>query len=86
MGERKTTGTIVSAKLCWWFKINTRPVRVRALDGAAFPQIIKIRYSVDGQEYVRRKFLRPTSAPLSAGATVKVFYQEINPKEFRIEI
>lgn len=84
--KEKTTGTVVSAKLCWWLKINTRPVRAHALDGAAFPQIIKIRYSVNGHEYVKRKFLRPTRAPLSAGTTVKVFYQESNPKEFRIEI
>ena len=86
MGEIKTTGVIISAKTCWWLKINTKAIRVHALDGSVFPQILKVRYTANGEERTKRKLLRPVRAPLSVGTTVKVFYQENSPNKFRIEI
>lgn len=73
MGEIKTTGVIISAKTCWWLKINTKAIRVHALDGSVFPQILKVRYTANGEERTKRKLLRPVRAPLSVGTTVKAF-------------
>ena len=54
---RRTTGTIISAKKQWWLKINKKPIRKGPLDGAVFPYIIKVRYMVDGKEYIKRKWI-----------------------------
>ena len=42
--DQKTVGTVVSVKKQWWLKVNTKPVRMHALDGATFPHIIKVSY------------------------------------------
>lgn len=85
-GEIKTTGKVVSAKTCWWLKICTKAFRIHALDGAAFPQVLKVRYKVNGEDRTKRKLLMPTRTPLSEETVVKVFYQVNNPNKFRIEI
>ena len=48
--QKKTTGTIVSVKKQWWLKINKKPVRSGPLDGAAFPHVVQVKYTVDGKE------------------------------------
>ena len=40
--EQKTIGTVISVKKQWWLKVNTKPVRMHALDGATFPHIKKL--------------------------------------------
>ena len=52
---QRTTGTIISVKKQWWLKINNKPIRKGALDGAAFPYVIKVKYVVDGKEYIKRR-------------------------------
>ena len=55
--ENKTIGTIISVKKQWWLKVNTKPVRMHALDGATFPHIVTVKYTVDGNEIVKKKWL-----------------------------
>ena len=55
--DKETTGTVISVKKQWWLKINTKSVRLHALDGAIFPHIIKVEYTVDGQTYTKRKWI-----------------------------
>lgn len=52
--DKETTGTVISAVKQWWFKVNMKPVRMGALDGAAFPYIIKVQYVADGNTYTKR--------------------------------
>ena len=33
--DKETLGTVVSVKKQWWLKINTKPVRMHALDSAS---------------------------------------------------
>ena len=40
--EKETTGTVISVTKQWWLKVNRKPVRTHAMDGAAFPHIIKV--------------------------------------------
>ena len=54
----KTIGTVVSVKKQWWLKINTKPVRAHAFDGAIFPHIVKVMYCVDGIKYYKKKWIR----------------------------
>ena len=44
--EKETTGTVISVTKQWWLKVNRKPVRTHAMDGAAFPHIIKVKYTI----------------------------------------
>ena len=59
--ENKTIGTIISVKKQWWLKVNTKPVRMHALDGATFPHIVTVKYTVDGNEIIKKNGLNPLS-------------------------
>ena len=45
--DKQTAGTVVATTKQWWLKVNRKPIRMHALDGAEFPYIIKIEYTVD---------------------------------------
>ena len=49
--EKETMGTVISVIKQWWLKVNRKPARVHAMDGAAFPHIIKVKYTIDGKDY-----------------------------------
>jgi hypothetical protein len=41
--EKETMGTVISVTKQWWLKVNRKPVRAHAMDGAAFPHTIKVK-------------------------------------------
>ncbi len=41
--EKETMGTVISVIKQWWLKVNRKPARVHAMDGAAFPHTIKVK-------------------------------------------
>ena len=55
--EKEITGKVTGVAKQWWLKVNTKPIRLKFMDGAVFPHIIKVVYSVDGKEYTKRKWL-----------------------------
>ena len=79
-----TTGTVVSVKTQWWLKINTKMFRLHALDGAIFPHIIKVKYLVDGQEYVRRKWILTKNRVPEKGDAVGVLYDDRKPERIKL--
>ena len=81
---KETSGTVVSVARQWWLKVNTKPVRMGASDGAAFPHIIRVRYTVDGQEYYKRKWLGAGQYVPLVGTAVTVSYNAENPKKAKI--
>ena len=81
---RRTTGTIISAKKQWWLKINKKPIRKGRLDGAAFPYIIKVRYMVDGKEYIKKKWIGTEYPVPVEGDTVQLAYEEDHPEKTKI--
>jgi len=82
--EKQTSGTVVSVKKQWWLKVNTKPVRMHALDGATFPHIIKVRYVVYGTEYFKRKWIRACNQPPEIGAEMTVLYDENKPSRSKV--
>ena len=82
----RTTGTVISVAKQWWLKVNTKPIRLHALDGATFPHIIRVKYMVDGTEYIKRKWIHAGYRVPTVGSTVKVFYRAEKPSKARIEI
>lgn len=77
--EKETVGRITEVKKQWWLKINTKSVRLGPLDGAAFPYIIKVEYTVDGTVYSRRKWLGAGCTPPLVGTKVTVSYPADKP-------
>ena len=80
----ETAGIVITVSKQWWLKVNTKPVRLHALDGATFPHIIKVEYVVDGVPYVKRKWIKACHTPPCVGSTVTVQYDSDNPKKARI--
>ncbi len=84
MQQRETTGTVVSVARQWWLKVNTKPIRTGPSDGAVFPHIIKVVYSVDGAEYSKRKWIGAGSPVPGKGSGVKVLYDAEKPSKAKI--
>ena len=82
--DKETMGTVLSVATQWWLKVNTKPVRKHALDGATFPHIIKVQYTVDGKTYIKRKWIGANSQPPVAGSSVTVLYYGNNPNKAKI--
>lgn len=82
--EKTVKGTVVSVKKQWWLKVNTKPFRTHALDGAEFPYIITAQYSVDGKEYKVKKWIKAGYPVPELNSNVLVVYNEDNPKKGRI--
>lgn len=82
--EKEASGTVVSVSRQWWLKVNRRPARLHPLDGAEFPHVVKIRYTVGGTEYACRKWIGAGIPPPHAGDAATVFYRENCPARARM--
>lgn len=79
-------GTVVSAKTCWWLKINTKPIRTSSMDGAAFSHIISFRYDVDSVEYRGRQYVSWTDCCPVINETIDVYYDVSKPSVYAVDI
>ncbi len=84
--HKETTGTVVSAARQWWLKINTKPARLHALDGAIFPYVIKVRYTVEGKEYTCRKWIPAGDLVPDNDSAVTVSYRKDKPSKATVII
>ncbi len=79
--EKETMGTVASVAKQWWLKVNTKPVRMNGMDGAVFPYVIKIKYTVAGKEYTKRKWIGAGKPVPPVGSSVKLYYYEDKPQK-----
>lgn len=82
----KTTGTVARVSRQWWLKVNTKAVRLTAGDGAQYPHIVTVKYTVNNKEYTKRKWLTSGTPTPTPGSTVTVSYDENTPAKSVIEI
>lgn len=82
--EKETMGTVISVAKQWWLKVNTKPVRMHALDGAVFPHVIKVKYTVDGNDYTKRKWIHAGHPVPSIGSAVKIIYCADKPARAKV--
>lgn len=82
--EEKTTGVVISVKKQWWFKVNTKPIRTGALDGAVFPHIIKVKYTAEGREYTKSKWIGAGKDTPDVDSAVSVIYRKDKPSKAKI--
>ncbi len=79
-------GTIKKVTKCWWIKVNTKPVRLHALDGAVFPYIMTFTYTVNGIEYKKRKYIGLRADAIGIFGNVDVYYDKEKPSRCAIKI
>ena len=82
--DQETVGTVISVQKQWWLKINTKPVRSSPLDGAIFPHIIKVQYTVDGKIYTKKKWVGATYPVPAVGSSVTVLHCAEKPGKAKI--
>ena len=70
--EKETMGTVISVTKQWWLKVNRKPVRAHAMDGAAFPHTIKVKYTIDGKDYICRNGLAQETKSLTREQRLKL--------------
>ena len=79
-------GTIQKVTKCWWIKVNTKPVRLHALDGAIFPHIMTFTYTVNSIEYTKRKYIGLRADAIGIFGTVDVYYDKEKPSRCAIKL
>lgn len=82
----KADGRVAKVHTCWYIKVNTKPVRLHALDGATFPHIVTVAYEVDGTEYTVRRFLAAGLRCPGVGEYAAVYYDPERPKRGEVDL
>ena len=83
--QGRTMGTILSAKKQWWLKVNQKAIRTGGpLDGAAFPYIVKVLYTVNGKNYTKWKWIGSSHPVPVAGGTLYLAYDMDKPERIKI--
>ena len=80
----QTEGTVTEVKTCYWLKVNTKPVRCSAIDGALFPHIIHFTYSVDGQAYKGKRYVNWNKRCPVKGEKITVHYEREKPEKYAV--
>ena len=80
------SGVVTGMKTCWWLKVNTRPVRAHALDGAVFPHIVHFSYTVNGQGYTGSRYVSRKKLCPHINEPVVVYFDSSNPSKCTIDI
>ncbi|MBR5658928.1 MAG: sugar ABC transporter permease [Lachnospiraceae bacterium] len=81
--ECKTEGTVISVKKQWWCSIRTKAFRTGPLDGTVFPHIVKVKYTVDGKEYTKRKWIHAGQPVPEVGGSVQLTYDSDKPSKVK---
>ena len=82
--DKETVGSVRSVAKQWWLKVNRKPVRTGAMDGATFPHIIKVQYVVDGITYTKKKWIGAGKAVPAVGSQLTVLYCSRKPSKAKI--
>lgn len=80
----ETPGTVTRVDTCYWFKVNTKPVRRYSGDGAVYPHIIHFTYTVGAQEFTGKRFVNWNRRSPVKGETITVYYETENPARYAV--
>jgi len=84
MAGGETKGSVTAVKTCYWFKVNTKPVRTHFGDGARYPHIIHVSYQVAGQTYTAKRWVNWNRRCPVIGEKITVYYEESTPENYAI--
>ena len=80
----RTEGIVTKVDTCYWFKVNTKPIRAYSGDGAVFPHIIHFTYQVDGLTYTGKRWVMWNKRCPVKDERVTVFYEAEAPEKFAV--
>ena len=81
-----TEGIVTEVKTCWWLKVNKKPIRTSASDGAVFPHIICFTYKVNGKEYTGRLFADWNVRCPAKSEFITVYYDKDAPEKYAVKL
>ena len=81
---KETTATITDVKVCWWLKINTKPIRTNPWDGAVFPHMVHFQYTVDGKSYTGKHYWSWRLTPPARGQDLQIYFDPENPEHYAL--
>lgn len=80
----KTEGTVTEVRTCYWFRVNTKPVRRYSGDGAVYPHIIHFTYQVGAQAYAGKRWVHWNRRCPVKGEVITVHYEENAPEKYAV--
>lgn len=81
MKKGNIEGTIIDAKKIWWLKINKKQLRMTPADGATFPYLLKVKYTINNLDYEKKKMVYWGNENINVGEKVIVTYDEEKPSK-----
>ncbi|MBE5770679.1 MAG: hypothetical protein E7336_04830 [Clostridiales bacterium] len=81
---KETTATVTDVKVCWWLKINTKPIRANAWDGAVFPHMVHFRYTVNGVSYTGKRYWPWRLTPPGRGEELTISFDPARPGHYAL--
>ena len=82
--DKETMGTVLSVATQWWLKVNTKPIRRSAIDGALFPHIIHFTYTVGGEAYRGKRYVNWNKRCPETGEKLTVYYEQEAPAKYAV--
>lgn len=81
MKKGNIEGIIIDAKKIWWLKINKKQLRMTPADGATFPYLLKVKYTLNNLDYEKKKMVYWGNENINVGKKVIVTYDEEKPSK-----
>lgn len=85
-GGEKTEGIVTEVKTCYWFRVNTKPVRRYSGDGAVYPHIICFSYRVGEQTYTGKRWVHWNKRCPVKDERITVHYEEAAPEKYAVMV
>ena len=77
-------GCVTKVTVCYWLKINTKPIRSSAWDGSIYPHMVHFQYTVNGQSYSGKRYWPWRLSPPAVGDVIPDFYDPENAEKWAI--
>ncbi|MBE5782730.1 MAG: sugar ABC transporter permease [Clostridiales bacterium] len=81
---RSCAGAVTQVSPCYWLKVNTKPIRAHAWDGAVYPHMVSFQYEVNGCAYTGKRYYSWTIRPPVKGSRITVYYDEKDPSRYAV--
>ena len=81
---RSCAGAVTQVSPCYWLKVNTKPIRAHAWDGAVYPHMVSFQYEVNGCAYTGKRYYSWTIRPPVKGSSIIVYYDEKDPSRYAV--
>jgi hypothetical protein len=80
----QTEGTVTRVQTCFWFKVNTKPVRLHVGDGAVYPHILHFTYQAEGQTYTGTRWVQWNRRCPVKDEKITVYYEKGAPEKYAV--